>query len=109
ARFHLVPGEQSCVFFDLELGEHSWLFLDLALGEDLPYFVHLGRCFAAEGFHPSTPHRTRCSLVLSQRSQRELRPLRTSSGLSAAVDSRSAAGGLPRGRRVNPGRGGSAS
>src|SRR5205823_10506902 len=66
----------------------------------LLHSLHLA---AYPGATPSTPHHGGCSLVLSQRSQRELRPLRTSSGLSAAVDSRSAAGGPSHGSRVNPG------
>src|SRR5205823_3631910 len=65
-------------------------FFHLGLGEQTCLFFHLGRCCAAEGFHHGftalPPRRTGCSLVLSQPPQRELRPLRTSSGLSAAVD-----------------------
>src|SRR5438552_4372244 len=68
----------------------------------LLHSLHLA---AYPGATPSTPHRTGCSLVLFQRSQRELRPLRTSSGLSAAVDTRTATGRPSHGRRVNPGGG----
>src|SRR5438477_11316819 len=48
----------------------------------LLHSLHLA---AYPGATPSTPHRTGCSLVLSQRSQRELRPLRTSSVASPNV------------------------
>src|SRR5437763_8951319 len=48
----------------------------------LLHSLHLA---AYPGATPSTPHRTGCSLVLSQRSQRELRPLRTSSVASPHV------------------------
>src|SRR5205823_3454224 len=50
----------------------------------LLHSLHLA---AYPGATPSTPHRTGCSLVLSQRSQRELRPLRTSSVASPNVPS----------------------
>src|SRR5438552_14348291 len=66
----------------------------------LLHSLHLA---AYPGATPSTPHRTGCSLVLFQTSQRELRPLRTSSGLSAAVDTRSATGPPPPGRHLNLG------
>src|SRR5207302_6750952 len=83
-----ILGEHECPFFHLGLGEHSRLLLIWDAAAQRRGFTR---------FHPSTPHHGGCSLVLSQTSQRELRPLRTSSGLSAAVDSRRATGPLPQG------------